>query len=292
MLKLPYDDPRALKIDEEIMETIYHGAMTASVELAVRDGPYPRFEGSPASRGLLQMDLWGHIPKSGRYDWDAMRSNVKKFGLRNSMLTALMPTASTSQVLGNCESFEPFQSNVFKRSTMAGEFLVVNRHLMKDLMAAGLWSDDMRKEIIKQDGSLQNIAGIPEIIKRVYATVWEVPQRAVIDHSAARGPYVDQSQSMNLYMLSPSFQKLSRALIYAWEKGLKTGLYYLRSAPAKEAVKVSGNSAGIGIGIKRAVPGPSPSVKEAEAEAEAEEAVMVCKMRRAGDDGVCDMCSA
>jgi ribonucleoside-diphosphate reductase alpha chain len=303
MLKLPYNDPRALQIDEEVMETIYHGAMTASVELAIKEGPYPRFQGSPASKGQLQMDLWGHKPASGRYDWDAMRSKVVAHGLRNSMLTALMPTASTSQVLGNCESFEPFQSNVFKRTTMAGEFLVVNRHLMKDLMAAGLWSDELRKELVQQDGSLQNIEGVPDDLKRVYATVWDVPQRAVIDHAAARGPYVDQSQSMNLYMQSPSFQKLSRALIYAWQKGLKTGLYYLRSAPAKEAVKYGG--------IKRSATATATATATASAAATGamtevvdvsnddgpsntpDVEIVACKLRRAGDDGeVCEMCSA
>jgi ribonucleotide reductase alpha subunit len=291
MLKLPYDSKEALQIDEEVMETIYHGAMTASVELAIAHGPYPRFQGSPASKGQLQMDLWGHNPVSGRYDWDAMRAKVVEHGLRNSMLTALMPTASTSQVLGNCESFEPFQSNVFKRTTMAGEFLVVNRHLMKDLMAAGLWSDELRKELVQQDGSLQNIEGVPDDLKRVYATVWDVPQRAVIDHAAARGPYVDQSQSMNLYMQSPSFQKLSRALIYAWQKGLKTGLYYLRSAPAKEAVKYGGikraaavtaNANAEVVDVSDDGPSNTPDVE-----------IVACKLRRAGDDGeVCEMCSA
>ena len=239
MLKLPYESREAMQLDAEILETIYYGALEASVELAERDGPYGRFEGSPASHGKLQFDLWGehHTHPSNRYDWDAMKARVMKTGLRNSMLVALMPTASTSQILGNCECFEPFQSNVFKRSTLAGEFLVVNRHLMRDLVALGLWDEAMRRELLAADGSVQGIASVPDELKAVYKTVWEVPQRAIIDHAVARGPYVCQSQSMNLFMATPSFQKLSSALIYGWKQGLKTGMYYLRSAAAVEAIK-------------------------------------------------------
>jgi ribonucleoside-diphosphate reductase alpha chain len=239
MLKLPYESNEAMHLDAEIMETIYYGALEASVELAERDGPYDRFEGSPTSNGKLQFDLWGehHEHPSNRYDWNAMKARVVKSGLRNSMLVALMPTASTSQILGNCECFEPFQSNVFKRSTLAGEFLVVNRHLMRDLMALGLWDEAMRRELLAADGSVQGIASVPVELKAVYKTVWEVPQRAIIDHAVARGPYVCQSQSMNLFMATPSFQKLSSALIYGWKQGIKTGMYYLRSAAAVEAIK-------------------------------------------------------
>jgi ribonucleoside-diphosphate reductase alpha chain len=246
MLKLPYDDPRAVLLDAEIMETIYYAALEASVELAAEHGPYSRYDGSPMSRGLLQFDLWSFDPKllgagvTGTrpdHDWDALKMRVLKSGVRNSLLTALMPTASTSQILGNCECFEPIQSNVFKRSTLAGEFLVVNRHLMADLMALGVWSDDMRRTIIARDGSVQGVPEIPEHLQRVYRTVWEVPLRSIIDHAVARGPFVDQSQSMNLFMAQPSFQKLSSALIYGWRCGLKTGMYYLRSTAAVEAIK-------------------------------------------------------
>ena len=239
MLKLPYEDPRAVALDAEIMETIYHGAMEMSIELAERDGPYSRFDGSPLSKGEFQFDLWNLAADrlSGRYDWDAMRARVMKVGARNSLLTALMPTASTSQILGNCECFEPMQSNIFKRSTLAGEFLVVNKHLMRDLMELGLWDDGMRRALLMHDGSIQTIASIPHSLKAVYKTVWEVPQRAIIDHAVARGPFVCQSQSMNLFMATPSFQKLSSALIYGWRNGLKTGMYYLRSTAAVEAIK-------------------------------------------------------
>lgn len=246
MMKLPYDDPRAIRLDAEIMETVYHGALEASVELAEEHGPYPRFEGSPASKGQLQFDMWSFDPERlgagvtgtrPRFDWRALKDRIAASGLRNSLVTALMPTASTSQILGNCEAFEPFHGNVFKRSTLAGEFIVVNRHLMRDLMDLGLWNEDVRKRLIAADGSVQGFPEVPEHLRRVYRTVWEVPQRSVIDHAVSRGPFVDQSQSMNLYMASPSFQKLSSALIYAWRQGLKTGMYYLRSTAAVEAIK-------------------------------------------------------
>lgn len=237
LLKLPYDSAEAMSLDAAITETIYYGALEASIELAERDGPYERFAGSPTSKGYLQFDLWNHEPTSDRWDWDAMKARVVESGMRNSMLVALMPTASTSQILGNCECFEPFQSNVFKRSTLAGEFLVVNRYLMRDLMALGLWDENMRRELLTANGSVQNIDAVPAALKAVYKTVWEVPQRAIIDHAVARAPYVCQSQSMNLFMSTPSFQKLSSALIYSWRNGLKTGMYYLRSAAAVEAIK-------------------------------------------------------
>jgi ribonucleoside-diphosphate reductase alpha subunit len=239
MLRMEYDSEQALRLDADLMESIYHGAVEASIELAEELGPYECFEGSPASEGRFQFDLWD-VPSdslSGRYDWETLRVRMKKSGMRNSLLTALMPTASTSQILGNCECFEPFQSNVFKRSTLAGEFLVLNRYLMQDLMRRRLWDDEMRRDLIMHDGSVQDIDRVPDDVKLVYKTVWEIPQRAIIDHAVARGPFVCQSQSMNLFMARPSFQRVSSALIYAWTKGLKTGVYYLRSTAAVEAIK-------------------------------------------------------
>ena len=174
---------------------------------------------------------------SGRWDWDALKRRVVSAGTRNSLLTALMPTASTSQVLGNCESFEPFHSNVFKRTTLAGEFMVVNRYLMRELMARGLWNEATRETLLRTDGSVQGVPGVPERVQQVFRTVWEVPQRAVVDHAAARAPFIDQSQSMNLYFAQPNAQKLTSALMYAWRSGLKTGCYYLRSRPATEGIK-------------------------------------------------------
>ena len=240
-LKIPFETPEAVRLDASIMETIYHGALEASAELAAEQGPYPRFQGSPFSEGRLQFDLWGLAASglSGRWDWDGLRARIRATGVRNSMLTALMPTASTSQILGNAECIEPFHSNVFKRTTLAGEFLVINRHLMRDLLDLGLWSEHMRRLLLSSDGSVQGIEAIPARLREVYKTVWEVSQRSIIDHALARGPFVDQSQSMNLFMATPSFQKLSSALIYGWTNGIKTGLYYLRSKPSTEAIKFS-----------------------------------------------------
>ena len=274
-LKIPYDDPKAVQVDAEIMETIYHGCIEATVELSELYGPYDRFEGSPASRGILQFDMWN--AKTRIYDWTALKERIKKSGMRNSLLTALMPTASTSQILGNCESFEPFQANVFKRTTLAGEFLVVNKHLMKDLMQIGMWTEEFRRQLLTSDGSIQRFAEVPDDLKAVYKTVWEVPQRAVIDHAVARGPFVDQSQSMNLYMAGPSYQKLSSALVYGWKSGLKTGVYYLRSQAAVEAIKY-------GVSANATKPKKTPRSK---AKATAEEAP-VCRR----DNPDCEMCGA
>lgn len=248
-LGLEYDDEAAMQLDAEIMETIYHGALEASVELAVADGPYPKFAGSPFSQGLLQMDLWASEARrrpvrssaAKRWDWDKLRANVVRHGTRNSMLTALMPTATTAQILGNSEAFEPAHSNVYKRTTLAGEFMVVNKTLMRDMMEAGAWHGvATMQQLIRSDGSVQALEQVPEHIRRLYRTVWELPQKSIMDHAVARAPYVDQSQSMNLFFPTPNSQKLHSALIYAWKSGLKTGMYYLRSKPATEAMKITG----------------------------------------------------
>lgn len=291
MLKLPYDDPRALAFDAEVMETIYHGALEASAELAEAHGPYARFAGSPASKGVLQFDMWGVAAGqlSGRYDWAALKARIAARGVRNSMLTALMPTASTSQILGNSEAFEPFHSNIFKRSTLAGEFLVVNRHLMAALMELGLWNDDMRRLLLSHDGSVQRIDAIPAHIKDVHKTVFELPQRSIIDHAAARGPFVCQSQSMNLFMKEPSFNRLSSCLIYAHRRGLKTGMYYLRSAAAAEAIKV-GVAGGGGASATTAAQAAQAAAAAASTNAApADEAALACAR---DNPGACIMCSS
>lgn len=240
ILKLPYACEEAMQLDADVMETIYHGALEASVELAILDGPYSEFAGSPFSRGILQMDMWDRPnPSSGRYDWSVMRARVVKHGTRNSLLTALMPTASTSQLLGNNECFEPFHSNMFKRTTLAGEFLVVNKHLMLQLIEDGRWDEGMRRRLMSSDGSIQGMHDVPQETRDLFMTVWEVPMKAVIDHALRRGPFVDQSQSMNLFQEKPNFVKLGSALIYGWRNGLKTGVYYLRSKPATEAIKTA-----------------------------------------------------
>lgn len=257
MLKVAYESEEALQLDADVMETIYHAALEASVELAMEQGSYEGFAGSPFSQGRLQMDMWDRVPKlSGRYDWDRMRADVVAHGTRNSLLTALMPTASTSQLLGNNECFEPFHSNMFKRTTLAGEFLVVNKHLMRDLIHLGKWDEDMRARIMASDGSVQGMSDLPADLRKVYKTVWEVPMKCVIDHALRRGPYVDQSQSMNLFYDRPSFVKLRSALLYGWRNGIKTGMYYLRSKPATEAVK-QGASSQRGVLPDTSLPAPA-----------------------------------
>jgi len=236
-MRLPFESEEALKLNNDIFETIYFASVTASKDAAIQDGAYQTYEGSPASQGLLQFDLWDHSDHSGRWDWNALKAEIKEHGMRNSLLVAPMPTASTSQILGNNECFEPITSNIYVRRVLSGEFAVVNKFLVKDLITAGLWSDDLRNEIIANNGSIQSIQRIPEELKALYKTVWEVKQKSVIDMSAGRGPYIDQGQSLNVHMESPNFGKLSSMHFYAWKKGLKTGMYYLRTRAAVNAVQ-------------------------------------------------------
>jgi ribonucleoside-diphosphate reductase alpha chain len=236
-MRLPFESEAALKLNNDIFETIYFAAVTASKDAAKAEGAYQTYEGSPASQGLLQFDLWNHDNHSGRWDWNALKADIKEHGLRNSLLVAPMPTASTSQILGNNECFEPITSNIYVRRVLSGEFAVVNKFLVKDLINAGIWNDDLRNEIIANNGSIQNIQRIPEELKALYKTVWEVKQKSVIDMSAGRGPYIDQGQSLNVHMEAPNFGKLSSMHFYAWKKGLKTGMYYLRTRAAVNAVQ-------------------------------------------------------
>ncbi|KAH9586182.1 Ribonucleotide reductase large subunit [Trypanosoma melophagium] len=237
ILRLPFTSSKAKDMNEEIFETIYYAAVEASVDLAEEEGPYERFSGSPASEGLLQFDLWGKKPRSGRWNWDALKERVKKSGMRNSLLLAPMPTASTSQILGNNECFEPFTSNIYVRRVLSGEFPVVNKYLVMDLVRCGLWNDDMRNQIIAYNGSVQNIKEIPSDLKELYKVVWEIRQRDLIDMAADRGKYVDQSQSLNLFLEKPTSSQLTSMHFYTWKSGLKTGMYYLRSKPAADAIK-------------------------------------------------------
>jgi len=237
LLRMPFDSVEARGLNEDIFETIYYAAVETSMELAKTQGTYETYDGCPASKGILQFDMWGVTPKSGRYDWDSLKEKVKKFGLRNSLLVAPMPTASTSQILGNNECFEPYTSNIYTRRTLSGEFIVVNKHLMKDLIDLGLWNDTMRNRLISTNGSVLAVPGIPQNIKDLYKTVWEISQKIIIDMSADRGAYICQSQSMNIFMQDPNFGKLTSMHFYAWKKGLKTGMYYLRSQAATAAIK-------------------------------------------------------
>lgn len=237
MLRMPFDSEEARGLNQDIFETIYFGAMEASMELAKQNGPYETFKGSPVSKGIFQFDMWGVTPASGRWNWDTLKQEVKKHGVRNSLLLAPMPTASTSQILGNNECFEPYTSNIYTRRTLSGEFIIANKHLMKDLIDQGLWSDSMRQRLISANGSVQDVPEIPQHIKDIYKTVWEISQKTIIDMSADRGAYICQSQSLNIHLTNPNFGKLTSMHFYAWKKGLKTGMYYLRSNAAADAIK-------------------------------------------------------
>src|SRR5579872_354951 len=237
LLRMPFDSEEARGLNKDIHETIYFAAMESSMELAKLNGPYQTFKGSPVSKGIFQFDMWGVTPDSGRWDWENLKREVKQNGVRNSLLLAPMPTASTSQILGNNECFEPYTSNIYTRRTLSGEFIIANKHLMKDLISLGLWSETMRQKLIAANGSVQNIAEIPQNVKDIYRTVWEIPQKAIIDMSADRGAYICQSQSLNIHLTNPNFGKLTSMHFYAWKKGLKTGMYYLRSTAAADAIK-------------------------------------------------------
>ena len=236
LMRYPFESPEALKLNRDIFETIYYAALCASKDLSKKEGPYETYQGSPASQGLLQFDLWGEKP-SERWDWMGLKQEISQYGLRNSLLVAPMPTASTSQILGNTECFEPITSNIYVRRVLSGEFALVNKYLVEDLIREGLWDDDMRSEIIANNGSIQNIERIPEEYKELYKTVWEIKQRGIIDLAQVRAPFIDQSQSLNIHMEAPNYGKLSSMHFYGWKAGLKTGMYYLRSRAAVNAVK-------------------------------------------------------
>merc|ERR1711879_107737 len=235
MLGMSFVSAEARKLNKDIFETIYYAACEASCQISRRDGAYETFQGSPASKGDLQFDLWGVEPSSGV--WDILKKDIKEYGLRNSLLVAPMPTASTSQILGNNECFEPYTSNVYIRRTLAGEFVVINQHLLRDLIKLGIWNDLMKNKLIANNGSVQNIDEIPQNIKDMYKTVWEYSQKDLLDMAADRGCFIDQSQSFNVHMVNVSAAKLTSMHFYAWKKGLKTGMYYLRSKAAVDAIK-------------------------------------------------------
>jgi len=237
MLRMPFESEEARGLNEDIFETIYFAAMEASMEEAKIHGAYETFKGSPVSKGIFQFDMWNVTPKSNRWNWEQLKQDVKKHGVRNSLLVAPMPTASTSQILGNNECFEPYTSNVYTRRTLSGEFIVANKHLMRDLHSLGLWSETMRQKLIAANGSVQNITEIPQNIKDIYKTVWEISQKSIIDMSADRGAYICQSQSLNIHLTNANFGKLTSMHFYAWKKGLKTGMYYLRTNAAADAIK-------------------------------------------------------
>jgi ribonucleotide reductase alpha subunit len=236
LLRFPFESEEAKKLNREVFETIYYASCTASKDLARRDGAYETFQGSPASKGILQFDMWNVTP-TDRWEWSVLKEEITKYGMRNSLLLAPMPTASTAQILGNNECFEPYTTNIYSRRTLAGEFIVVNKHLLKDLVNLGLWNDNLKNKLMSTSGSVQNIDEIPDNLKALYKTAWEISQRVVIDMAADRGAYICQSQSLNIFMENANFGKLTSMHFYAWEKGLKTGMYYLRTKAATDAIK-------------------------------------------------------
>ncbi len=286
LMKLPFDSQPSRQLNKTIFETIYFGAMETSMELAQEDGAYETFKGSPVSKGIFQFDMWGVTPESDRWDWYELKQKVRKYGVRNSLLLAPMPTASTSQILGNNECFEPYTSNIYTRRTLSGEFIVVNKHLMTDLINLGLWDDRMKNRIMAANGSILDIPEIPQDIKERYRTVWEISQKSIIDMSADRGAYICQSQSLNIHLMDPNFGKMTSMHFYAWKKGLKTGMYYLRTKAATDAIKFT---------LEKEQT-EQPAVKPQQAQANQEEdvktqnqAAMQCSL---DDPEGCEMCGS
>jgi ribonucleoside-diphosphate reductase alpha chain len=236
LMRYPFESPEAQTLNKEIFETIYYASMTASKDLAKAEGPYETFAGSPLSKGVFQFDMWGVKP-SNRWEWDLLKEEVMKHGARNSLLLAPMPTASTAQILGNNECFEPYTSNIYTRRVLSGEFIIVNKHLLKDLVKEGLWNKEMRSKLMASNGSVQNIPEIPAHLKELYKTAWEISQKGILDLAADRGAFICQSQSLNIFMENANFGKLTSMHFYGWKKGLKTGMYYLRTKAATDAIK-------------------------------------------------------
>ncbi|WP_281634017.1 ribonucleoside-diphosphate reductase subunit alpha [Flavobacterium luteolum] len=286
MLRMPFTSDEAKKLNQEIFETLYFAAVTASMEMAKEEGPYSTFEGSPMSQGEFQYNMWGMKDEelSGRWDWASLRKEVMEHGVRNSLLVAPMPTASTSQILGNNEAFEPYTSNIYTRRVLSGEFIVVNKHLLEDLVKLGLWNEDLKQEIMRHNGSVQNIDKIPQDLKDLYKTVWEMSMKDIIDMSRQRGYFIDQSQSLNLFMQDANYSKLTSMHFYAWQSGLKTGMYYLRTKAAVDAIKFTLNN------DKKEETAPS-LVQETEAISVEDYKAMLLKAQ-AADPEDCEMCGS
>ena len=273
LMGFPFESDDAKKLNKEIFETIYYASMTASKDLSKELGPYSTYEGSPVSKGIFQPDMWGVTP-STRWEWSVLKEEVLKYGVRNSLLLAPMPTASTAQILGNNECFEPYTSNIYTRRVLSGEFIIVNKHLLKDLVKAGLWNKDMRQKIMTANGSVQNIKEVPQNLKALYKTAWEISQKAIIEQSADRGAYICQSQSLNIFMENANFGKLTSMHFYGWEKGLKTGMYYLRTKAATDAIKFT---------VEKTIAAEPASV-----DVETQQAEIACSL---DDPENCEMCS-
>ena len=281
MMRYPFDSEEAQQLNKDVFETIYYAACCASKDMAIEEGPYESFQGSPASKGQLQFDMWGVTP-SDRWEWDVLKEEIKEKGMRNSLLVAPMPTASTAQILGNNECFEPYTSNIYTRRTLSGEFIVVNNHLLRDLTKLGLWDAEMKNQLIAANGSIQHIPNIPENLKVLYRTAWEISQRAILDMAADRGAYICQSQSLNVFMENANAPKLTSMHFHAWRAGLKTGMYYLRTKAATDAIKFTVD--------KKYKEQPAEEVKAAKdvTEMSHKEQVAACSIENGPD---CEMCS-
>jgi ribonucleoside-diphosphate reductase alpha chain len=293
LLRMPFTSDEAKKLNQEIFETLYFAAVTASMEMAKEEGPYSSFEGSPISKGEFQHNLWGMKDEelSGRWDWASLRKEVMEHGVRNSLLVAPMPTASTSQILGNNEAFEPYTSNIYTRRVLSGEFIVVNKHLLEDLVKRGLWNEELKQEIMRHNGSVQNIENIPADLKELYKTVWEMSMKDIIDMSRHRGYFIDQSQSLNLFMQDANYAKLTSMHFYAWQSGLKTGMYYLRTKSAVDAIKFTLNNDKKAEPVEAAV-GVEVQAANETGEMTAEDyRAMIELAKNAGPDD-CEMCGS
>jgi ribonucleoside-diphosphate reductase alpha chain len=279
MLRYPFESAEARKLNRDIFETIYYAALTASKDLAKADGPYETYQGSPISQGIFQFDMWNETP-SDRWEWNVLREEISKYGVRNSLLLAPMPTASTAQILGNNECFEPYTSNIYTRRVLSGEFVVVNKHLLKDLVKMGIWNEEVRTKLIAANGSVQHIPEIPENLKLLYKTAWEISQKTVIDMAADRGAFICQSQSLNIFMENANFAKLTSMHFYGWKKGLKTGMYYLRTKAAADAIKFTVDKSKV----------QQPTAQQAEQKIAEQDpaAVQACSLENGAD---CEMCS-
>lgn len=288
-MRFPFDSEEAQKLNQQIFETIYYGALEASCELAKEQGPYETYEGCPVSKGIFQYDMWNVEPTS-LWDWADLKRRVAEHGVRNSLLLAPMPTASTAQILGNNESFEPYTTNIYTRRVLSGEFQVVNHHLLRDLTKLGLWSEDMKNEIIAKGGSVQGITGIPDDLKDLYKTVWEIPQKTIVKMAADRGAFIDQSQSLNIHIAEPNYGKLTSMHFYAWSLGLKTGMYYLRTKPAATANQVTVDKTKLNRSIKNGTVSNGVVTEEKEAEQDAFNLnAMVCTLQNKDE---CLMCGS
>ena len=285
LMRHAFDSPKAAKLNRDIFETIYFAAMTESCALAAKEGAYESYDGSPVSKGELQYDMWGVKP-SDRWDWTGLKKDIAKNGVRNSLLLAPMPTASTSQILGNNECFEPYTSNIYTRRTLSGEYIVVNRHLLKDLISLNLWNDEMKERLMGANGSVQGIDEIPDEMKALYKTAYELSQKVIINMSADRGAFICQSQSLNLFVESPNFGKLSSMHFYGWEKGLKTGMYYLRSKAAVDPIKFTLDNKYQQVGAKETVTATANQVNTSQVDESAEG--QSCSL----DDPDCLMCGS